>query len=1157
MLSSPRKPLTTNADKTEVKQKRGLTSPSPIERSEATLGGVVGAVVGLFLARVALETADRPWPWLLVIAIALLAALIGFVLGRWFMNRDRALWPSPPSIPPARGGEEGVHPPASKGEAGMRSPGSGGEERLRPPARGVPIGVRWRRWPALLLLIYVLWPRRDPLVAVSVAALALLAWLLNEERCAWAATPTGGIEAQPPLNPPRGQGGGGIAPPREQRGGRSAVESLADGVVFAAALVVYTVTVAPDVLPADFGEFQLVAARLGVAHPPGFPLYTLSGHLFIHLLPWGTPAYRLNLMSGVLAAGTLVFVARATRLWARRLGASPAVVIAGGLAAALTLGSATTFWAQATIANVRTPAAFFAAVAFYLLARFAAATDRHEADRVLMWLSLTLGLAGGHYPPLAFIGLFFVAYVLAIDPHLAVQPRRWWRPLLLGSAALLLPLAYLPIRGAMGAPLAPDNLASVEGFLQHFLARGFFGDMFAFANAADLPHRLVLLPTLFRFQFNVVLLVVASLGLLGLLWRDWRLFVLLAGGLALHTFVTITYRAPQTVEYLMPAYPSLAIAVGLLPSLIGNRARDCEMQSRPHTAKAMELLCFLRSRTSTLVCALALWAAFLNGWSHAPSFIELASDYTARESVGPLLERAPVDALILADWRWATPLWYLQQVEGVRPDVEVQYVYPVVGEEYRESWWRRVREAGLGRSVLLTHFYEFPGYTAEPWGTGFLLRPRPVAEPRAPLVLFEETFGGQVQLVGYSIRGSESRLHHRFYPGQVAEIVLAWRATEALDVSPSFTLRLVDGEGRSRSQADQALSTDCVPGEVRFERLSLPLYPFLPAGRYRMTLGAYVQRGPVNGTGFETLPAGSGQADVALTELELVPRGVPRSAERVSSGSEGASDRSPRMAPFTLHRRWVPFAGGPRLVGVDYDRSVSDVLRVYLHWQGPFAGGQGDVWQVRVRVEGESGMEAVAPLYPIPSGAYQSVVVDLPEPGRKALRLALIDAQGEQRRGAGPWGWSLEELWLSASSLDVQFVPLGDEMAVVGATARPAGPGKTMAVDVRLVALRPLTTDDATSVRLTETSGRWLARHDMQPALSAVPTLKWIRGSQVLDRHLLMLPEDVAAEVQATLVAYERFRLTALPPMDGRFSEVPLGTYELDMDERDADNGRP
>ena len=92
----------------------------------------------------------------------------------------------------------------------------------------------------------------------------------------------------------------------------------------------YLVTAAPDILPADAGEFQLAAALLGVAHPPGYPLYTLLGHLFIRLIPWGTPAYRLNLLSGLLAAGTLVLMARATRVWARRLGASPLATMGPG-----------------------------------------------------------------------------------------------------------------------------------------------------------------------------------------------------------------------------------------------------------------------------------------------------------------------------------------------------------------------------------------------------------------------------------------------------------------------------------------------------------------------------------------------------------------------------------------------------------------------------------------------------------------------------------------------------------------------------------------------------------------------------------------------------------------------------------------------------------
>ncbi len=862
--------------------------------------------------------------------------------------------------------------------------------------------------------------------------------------------------------------------------------ALADSVTFIIALIAYVVTAVPGLLPADAGEFQLAAALLGVPHPPGYPLYTMLGHLFIRLLPVGAPAYRLNLMSAVLAAGTLVLLARATRLWARGLGASPVVAMAGGLAAPLTLGSATTFWAQATIANVRTLAVFFASLALYGLARFATAADRRDADRTLVLLALALGLGGSHYPPLAFVGVFFAIYLLLTDPRLLAQPRRWWRPLLVGLVSFSLPLVYLPIRGAMAAPLAPDSLDTLSGFLHHFLARGFSGDMFAFANSTNLPHRLALIPTLFPFQFNIGLLAAALFGLVGLIRRDWRLFVLLAGSLTLHTFVTITYRAPQTVEYLMPAYLPVAIAVGLLPTL-----------TPPH------------SHTSTLLCSLVLCAALLNGYAHAPSFIELANDHSTRQTVEPLLEQAPADALVLADWRWATPLWYLQRVEGLRPDVEVRYVYNVAGEEYWDTWERVVREAPPERPLLLTHFYEFSGYTTEPWGAGFLLRPRPVTEPAAPLVSLDAAFGDQVRLVGYNL------WQEQFRPGQAAEFTLAWQATGSLSPPPSLTLRLVDADGRRVAQADRSLPADLAPGEVRFERLSLPLYPTLPPGRYRVTLGAYT----VTDAGFATLPPDDGADAITLTELELAPLSRP---------------------PFTLHPQAVSFDGGPTLVGVDYDRSLPDVLRVYLRWRGPVGEGS------EVLVQAGGGGKTAASLPSIPEGTYQTIALDLAGYAGERLSLSWADEQGRVQAATGRWGWPLPQVRLPTPAPDARFVPLGDEMAVIGAAAHPVPPGEMMALDVTLVALRPLTGDDAVSVRLMDADGRWLDRHDIQPALGAIPTLKWIRGSRVVDRHLLRVPEDFAGDqVQAALVAYERFRMTSLVPMDGRFSEVPLGAWTI------------
>ncbi len=932
------------------------------------------------------------------------------------------------------------------------------------------------RWPILPLLCYVLWPRQDLTLALGAVILAALIGLLE-----WLASRT-------------------CSPSR--RG-----EALADGGLFALALIVYAATAAPDVLPADAGEFQLTSALLGIAHPPGYPLYTLVGHLFIRLTSFlgGTPAHRLNLMSGVLAAGTLVLTARATRRWAERWGAAPPIPLVAGIAAALTLGSGTTFWSQATIANIRTPAVFLAALALYALACFATAPAPPAADRSLVLFSLALGLGGGHYPPLAFVSLIFIAYALLLDPRLIVQPRRWWRPLLTGLLAFSLPLAYLPIRGGMDAPLAPDGLNTWSGFLHHFLAQGFVGDMFAFANAADLPHRLALLPTLFRFQFTPLLLAAAGVSLLGLLRRDVRLFVLLVGSLALHTFITITYRAPQTVEYLMPAYLPLAVGVGLLPALFSTADEPVA-----------------RSALTPLLAAIVLGTGLLNGWTHASSFADLARDRTARQTVEPLLETAPAGALILADWRWNTPLRYLQMVEGLRPDVQVQYVWPVAGQEYQDVWLAWIQDADPQQSILLTHWYEFDGYATEPWGAAFLLRPRPVMAPAASLAPVTVTFGERVELVGFQ----ESSAPHQ--PGQSAEFVLAWRPTRSLDVQPSFTLRLMDVDGRVVTHTDRRLDAHVTPGAVHFERLTLPLYPTLSPGPYRVTVGVYT----TTDAGFEALPSDDGAADVTLTELILAPLTDP---------------------PFTLHRLTIPFDGGPTLVGVDYDRSLPDRLRVYLRWRGPISTES--AWQAQV--EAADGSAGSAPLPALPAGSYQTVAVDVPGAAPGPLSVALLTPSGERGRAAGPWGWSARQIKLPTPAQDARFVPLGDEIAIVGATAHPArigaesellpssAPRDVVAVDVTLVGLRPLTTDNATSVRLMDGEGNWLSTHDYQPALGAIPTLKWIRGSRVLDRHLLPLPEGYSGPLQATMLAYERFRLTPLPVMDERFGEAPLGTWTL------------
>jgi hypothetical protein len=72
--------------------------------------------------------------------------------------------------------------------------------------------------------------------------------------------------------------------------------------------IIYLITLAPTVIQIDSGELAAVQATLGIAHPTGYPLFTISGYIFTQIpLPFRN-IYKLNLLAALwCAAGISVF----------------------------------------------------------------------------------------------------------------------------------------------------------------------------------------------------------------------------------------------------------------------------------------------------------------------------------------------------------------------------------------------------------------------------------------------------------------------------------------------------------------------------------------------------------------------------------------------------------------------------------------------------------------------------------------------------------------------------------------------------------------------------------------------------------------------------------------------------------------------------------
>ncbi len=861
------------------------------------------------------------------------------------------------------------------------------------------------------------------------------------------------------------------------------LRALLDLSIGGAFLALYVATLAPSVQPADAGEFQLVAAVLGIAHPPGYPLYTILGKAFT-LLPLGDPAWRVNLFAAVCAATTLAVVSRAVR---RATGSAVAGVIA-----AVALGLVPTFWSQATVANVRSLTALFTALAMHWLLRY----GEGRAQRYLVAFAATFSLGATHHSSIVLLALPFAAYLLAVDPRLALQPRRWAAPLA-ALAAPLLVLAYLPLRSAMNPPFDSPSVRTLSGLVTHVLALGFQGDFLYFLGQPTLGLRAGILADILRIELGWALATLAvMLGLYAACRR--RAWALLWGGVvAVNAFAAITYRAPQTVEYLLPAYVALAIGLGLGLGTLLTSAPSPQGEGAG-----------LRGVAAPLLAGLIAWLALAQGLAAYPGYLALHRDNSARELAVALLEAAPEGALILANWHKATPLWYLQQVEGMRRDVTVTYVYPEGATPNGEVWARRMREAAPSRPVIVTNRYaEFAGlpFRLEPLGEAWLVRGGPARLDLTGLAGSPVELGGQLLFLGARIGTRDVA------PGSEVSVEVAWRPARPLDRDYSWFVHLVGPQGIA-GQQDLTYRPDQVSGgEAQVDAYRFTLRPNATPGEYRLIAGAYITFPDGK---WQRLPAAGGGDTIELGTIRVRPRAEP---------------------PATTRPLALAWSDGSRLVGVDYDDSVPGQRRVYLHWYRPAGAAELELNLVR-------GAQPVGKARAVggPEAGYQTVACDVPPGGTLSLA---VTAQGRPLAALGPWHLPISRpVPLPNRAQGARYLDLGGEMVLTGIRWRPQVPaaGSPLDAELQLLSARALTTDYSLSLSL-EGAG-WHAQHDGTPALGAIPTLKWLPGWQVRDLRLLDIPATASGPARLRLSAYDAFSLEPLAVGDDRLAQAGQGT---------------
>ncbi|MBI5494818.1 MAG: DUF2723 domain-containing protein [Deltaproteobacteria bacterium] len=248
------------------------------------------------------------------------------------------------------------------------------------------------------------------------------------------------------------------AAPPDPSGTAAAPRAAAAGLA-AGFLVLYAATAARTVQGGDAGEFMVLGAAGGVAHPPGYPLYTLLCRVFVAALPWGTVAWRASLVSAVAAALAIGCLYGALR----RLSSSPAAA----LLVALCCGLAPTFWRYADVAEVFALQALVACGVLLVAARVLEGW-RGARPVVAVGAALAVGVAN-HPTTVALLPLAGWVAWRASEGGGAGAARSLL--LLTVTAAAGLP-AYLLLWGGGGA-FAWGDTHSAAGLLHHMLRRDY------------------------------------------------------------------------------------------------------------------------------------------------------------------------------------------------------------------------------------------------------------------------------------------------------------------------------------------------------------------------------------------------------------------------------------------------------------------------------------------------------------------------------------------------------------------------------------------------------------------------------------------------------------------------------------------------------------
>jgi hypothetical protein len=460
------------------------------------------------------------------------------------------------------------------------------------------------------------------------------------------------------------------------------------------AFIFYLFTIAPSVVQIDTGELAAVQSTLGIAHPTGYPLFTILGYIF-SLIPLPvTKIFQLNLLATLYCSmavsvftftskmildnlGSFRFVKQSKEKTKRKKKDSGKIVQSGvassvvlsepykiisAIFGGLLLALSKTFWFQSTSVEVYSLHLLLITTIILSLIKAFLLSDK-ESPNSKYWIMFAVFLALGftnHMTTLLIIPC--VAYLYFTKNGFSSKSiKQIFLMLLIFFPILILVYSYLPIRASQNPVMNWGNPIEWEHIIRHISGQQYQVWLFSSTEAAakQFNYFVTNLPNEFSFSLVIAL---AGLFLSFIYARKFFVFNII---IFLSTVLySINYDINDIDSYFLLAYISLAFFV-----VFG----------------IVQLLLFAYKYKMQIIMPVSVLVLFL-GLQFYFNYDEVnqQNNFIYEDYTKSILNTLPQNSIVFS-YQWdyfISASYYFQFVEDYRKDVAV-----IDKELLRRSWY--------------------------------------------------------------------------------------------------------------------------------------------------------------------------------------------------------------------------------------------------------------------------------------------------------------------------------------------------------------------------------------------------------------------------------------------------------------------------------------